>query len=312
MLDRMAPDLDQITSDLRARARSAVARVVPARAFAAGMRTIYPRFEPELACIASWAPRGGTAIDVGAWYGPWTARLLALADQVVTIEANPALARLLRAGLPAAEIIEAAASDETGTATLWLPGGGRGAEGLASLEHPTERSVPVRRLTIDSLGLTDVRLIKVDIEGHEAAALRGAEQTIRRDSPLLLVELETRHQRIDEVAGMLGGWGYQGSVLPDRDWIPLSTFDLAGHQEANAHVAERGLLGRLVRPGERYVNSVLFRRQVLAPINRCAPRRTARSLAWHSAPSTADQSAGAPGPLGSVRRPAIGAQRPRS
>ncbi len=255
----MAPDLDHITADLRTRARSAAARVVPQRAFAAAMRRIYPRFEPELACVASWAPRGGTSVDVGAWYGPWTARLLKLADRVVTIEANPAMARMLRAGLPAAEIVEAAASDQPGTATLWLPGGGRGAEGLASLEHPTEQSVTVRRLTIDSLGLTDVRLIKVDVEGHEAAALRGAEQTIRRDAPLLMVELETRHQRIDEVTGMLAGWGYEGSVLAGRDWVPLSGFDLAGHQEANAHVAERSLFGRLIRPRERYVNSVLFR-----------------------------------------------------
>jgi FkbM family methyltransferase len=255
----MLEDLDQVTADLRTRARSAAARLVPPRAFAAAMRTIYPRFEPELACIASWAPRGGTAVDVGAWYGPWTTRLLKLADRVVTIEANPAIASMLRAGLPAAEIIEAAASDEPGTATLWLPGGGRGAEGLASLEHPTERSVTVRRLTIDSLGLTDVRLIKVDVEGHEAAALRGAEQTIQRDSPLLLIELEMRHQRIDEVTGMLAEWGYAGSVLSGRDWVPLSGFDLAGHQEANAHVAERSLFGRLIRPWERYVNSVLFR-----------------------------------------------------
>jgi FkbM family methyltransferase len=223
------------------------------------MRRIYPRFEPELARLAAWAPRGGTAVDVGAWYGPWTARLLPLADRVVTIEANPAMARLLRAGLPGGEIVEAAASDRAGTATLWLPGGGRGAEGLASLEHPTERSVTVPTLTIDSLGLTGVRLIKVDVEGHEAAALRGAEQTIRRDSPLLLVELETRHQRIDDVTGMLAGWGYQGSVLAGRDWIPLSEFDLAAHQEANAHVAERSLFGRLLRPRERYINSVLFR-----------------------------------------------------
>src|ERR1700733_12421615 len=254
----MAAHLDQASSDLRTRARAAVARLVPEPAFAAAMRRIYPRFEPELARISSWVPRGGTAVDVGAWYGPWTARLLPLADRVVTIEANPAMARLVRAGLPGTRLIEAAASDEEGTATLWLPAGGRGAEGLASLEHPTEQSVTVPRLTIDSLDLTDVRFIKVDVEGHEAAALRGAAQTIQRDSPWLLVELETRHQRISDVTEMLTGWGYAGSVMVGRDWIPLSEFDLAGHQEANAHVAERSLFGRLIRPRERYVNSVLF------------------------------------------------------
>jgi FkbM family methyltransferase len=240
--------------------RSAIARAVPDRAFAAFMRAIYPRVEVELARITTWAPRGGTAVDVGAWYGPWTARLLGLADRVVTIEPNPALAKLVRARFPATQIVEAAASDRVGTARLWLPAGGRGAEGVASLEHPSERSITVRRVTIDSLGLTDVRFIKMDIEGHEAAALRGAEQTIRRDAPLLLCELETRHQRIEEVIDTLAAWGYQGNVMPGRSWLPLGTFDLAAHQRANVHVAERGMLGRLARPAERYVNLVLFQR----------------------------------------------------
>jgi FkbM family methyltransferase len=240
--------------------RSAVARAVPGRAFAALMRAIYPRLEAELACIAAWAPRGGTAVDVGAWYGPWTARLLRLADRVVTIEANPDLARLVRASFPAAQVVEAAASDRGGTAQLWLPAGGRGAEGTASLEHTGERSRTVQRVTIDSLGLTDVRFIKMDIEGHEAAALRGAERTIRRDSPMLLLELETRHQRIEDVIGILAEWGYAGKVMPGRSWVPLDTFDLAAHQQANMHVAERGMLGRLARPAERYVNLVGFER----------------------------------------------------
>jgi FkbM family methyltransferase len=240
--------------------RSAVAQAVPGRAFAALMRAIYPRLEVELACVAAWAPRGGTAVDVGAWYGPWTARLLKLADRVVTIEANPDLARLLRASFPAAQVVEAAASDRGGTARLWLPAGGRGAEGTASLEHTGERSRTVQRVTIDSLGLTDVRFIKMDIEGHEAAALRGAEHTIKRDSPMLLLELETRHLRIADVIGTLADWGYAGKVMSGRSWVPLEGFDLAAHQRANMHVAERGMLGRLARPAERYVNLVGFER----------------------------------------------------
>ncbi len=118
----------------------------------------------------------------------------------------------------------------------------------------------MRRVTIDGLGLTGVRFIKMDIEGHEAAALRGAEQTIRRDSPMLVLELETRHQRIEDVIGMLAGWGYQGTVLAGQAWVPLAAFDLAAHQRANTHVAARGMLGRLARPGERYINLVRFQR----------------------------------------------------
>lgn len=242
------------------RIRASAASLVPPRAFAALMRAVYPRADAELASLSRWVPRGGTAVDIGAWYGPWTARLLPLADRVVTFEPNPALAALLRTGLPRAKIIEAAASDTSGTSTLWLPGGGRGAEGRASLVHQGGQPVPVRTVTVDSLGLTGVRFIKVDVEGHEAAALRGAAVTIQRDSPALLVELETRHQEIDAVTGLLAGWGYQGSVLHRGRWVPLADFDLVAHQRANAHVAARSLAGRLIRPREQYINSVLFRR----------------------------------------------------
>ena len=240
--------------------RSAVARAVPHAPFAALMRSVYPRLEPELAMLDTWLPRGGTAVDVGAWYGPWTAGLSRLADHVVTIEPNPGLARLVQAAFPAATVVTAAASDHEGTAELWLPPGGRGAEGTASLEHRGERSITVRRVTIDALGLTDVRFIKIDVEGHEAAVLRGAERTVRRDAPVLLVELETRHLHIEDVIGTLSGWGYHGAVLADKSWIPLSAFDLPAHQRASARVAARGLLGRLARPGERYVNLVRFQR----------------------------------------------------
>jgi FkbM family methyltransferase len=240
--------------------RSAAARAVPGPAFAALMRAVYPRLEPELARVAAWAPRGGTAVDVGAWYGPWTGRLSRLADLVVSIEPNPALAQLLRARFPAARVVEGAASDHSGQARLWLPPGGRGAEGRASLEHTSDRAITVRRVTIDGLDLTDVRLIKMDIEGHEALALHGAEQTIKRDAPVLVVELETQHQPAEEVVGILSAWGYRGKVMPRRSWVPLSSFDLAAHQRANARVGARGMLGRLARPTERYVNLVLFQR----------------------------------------------------
>jgi FkbM family methyltransferase len=249
-----------VAGGLGAGLRSAAAQAVPGRAFAAAMRAVYPRVEPELACLASWAPRGGTAVDVGAWYGPWTARLSALADRVVSIEPNPALAALVRAAFPAARVVEAAASDHDGTAQLWLPPGGRGAEGTASLERTGGRSITVRRLTIDGLCLSGVRFIKMDIEGHEAAALRGAEQTIKRDSPVLVLELEARHQPIDQVIGTLAGWGYQGTVLAGRSWVPLADFGLAAHQRAASHVAARGMVGRLARPGERYINLVRFLR----------------------------------------------------
>lgn len=43
-------------------------------------------------------------------------------------------------------------------------------------------------LSIDGLRLPSVGLIKLDVEGSEYEALRGAEETIRRDHPVLILE----------------------------------------------------------------------------------------------------------------------------
>jgi len=46
--------------------------------------------------------------------------------------------------------------------------------------------------TLDSLNISSVDFIKMDIEGSELAALRGGEQTIRRDRPKLAISLYHR------------------------------------------------------------------------------------------------------------------------
>ncbi|MFD0665970.1 FkbM family methyltransferase [Thermocatellispora tengchongensis] len=229
--------------------RSAVAGAMPLRWFGALIRAVYPRLDAELARAAEFVPRGGTAVDVGVWYGPWTAALRRLGCSVVAVEANPRLAALAAAAFPDVRVVSAAASDASGTARLWLPPGGRGAEATASLVHEAGEPVEVRTVTIDELGLSDVRFMKVDVEGHELAALRGAERTVRRDRPLLLVELETRHQDIALVIDLLAGWGYSGSVLTEGRWVPLERFDLAAHQAERAAEVARGFIPRLLRPG---------------------------------------------------------------
>ena len=243
-----------LSTDLSSR----FAAALPARVVAAAVRTAYPRVEPELALLPSYAPRGGTAVDVGAWYGPWTRGLHRIADRVVAVEPTAELARCLTAAFPDVRVVEAVASDHTGTAELFLPSGGPGV-GTSSLEYGTGAPVTVARVTLDELGLDDVRFVKLDVEGHELPALRGAERTVRRDRPLLLVELEERIQPVRPVLDLLAGWGYRPYVMPDGRWLPLEGFDLIGHQRGALARVDQSFARRVVRPKPRYVNMVLFR-----------------------------------------------------
>ncbi|MEU7042557.1 FkbM family methyltransferase [Streptomyces varsoviensis] len=238
------------------------ARRLPPRLVAAAAARLYPRFEPELRRLPDLCPRGGTAVDVGGWYGPWSRAVARRADRVVAVEPVPHLARALAATAPRnVEVVQAAAADRSGVATLWLPPGGRGDRGLASLVrrpvHATTLAVPC--LALDDLGLTGVTLLKIDVDGGEAAVLRGARQLLRRERPALFIELEHRIQPPGPVLAALAEYGYRGWVLPAGDWVPLAEFDLAAHQARTAHVADEGLLRRSLAPRRaRYVNSVLF------------------------------------------------------
>jgi FkbM family methyltransferase len=238
------------------RIRHRIARAVPRRFIGVAVRAIYPKIEPELARLAEFVPPGGTVVDVGGWFGPWTSRLRYSADRVVTLEAAPELAELLRRSFPRGEIVQAAASNTCGHADLWVPSSVL--IGVSSLENPSGGSVQVPTVTIDSLQLSDVRFIKLDIEGHELRALQGAQATIQRDKPALIVELEQTRKPIQPVVDLLERWGYSGRVLMDGQWVPLDVDDLITHQRETASQAGRSLISRAIRPGRRYVNLVLF------------------------------------------------------
>ena len=243
------------------RLRSAVLAVLPSDALAGAVRRVYPRVEPELAALGEFMPRGGVALDVGAWLGPWSRKMRRYADRVVAVEAHPDLADRLRRSVPGVTVVHGAASDTPGSLTLAVPPAGPmlGVSSVAGSPEAGSHEVVVPAVVIDDLELTDVRFIKMDIEGHELVALRGAEATVRRDRPYILVELEERLQPVAPVVELLGSWGYTGYVRPGHRWVPLAGFDLVGHQRGAIRRVSQSFVRRLVWPRPRYVNMVLFR-----------------------------------------------------
>ena len=265
---------------------SRLAGLLPETLVARVVGRTYRRAEPELGRLAELCGSGGVMIDVGAWYGPWSLRLAKHADQLITIEPT-ARHEVLRKILPAGvDVIHAAASDQAGTGELWTVGHGTGAgtgtgtgtgtEGMSSLQRRTIHggSISVPLIRIDDLDARDVRFIKIDVEGHEMNVLRGAEETVRRERPRLLVEVEERIQPVKPLIDLVTGWGYTGWVLSRGSWCRLEDFDLVGRQAATVHVANRGMMKRLIWPYPRYVNSVLF-----MPAEQGAPGRRTRASA---------------------------------
>lgn len=247
-------------------AAARVAGLVPDAAFARLIAVAHRRFERELGIVAHCYPGGGTVLDIGAWYGPWTYWLSRRAERVIAFEPNADVARVLRAtARPNVTVIEAAVSDHEGLAQLTLPAGGRGTEGRASLtEHAldgrgdTGRVTEVRTVRIDDLNLHGVRLVKIDVEGHEIPALDGMTGLLERDHPVLVVELEERFGGLVEAVARFDALGYRGQVLVRNAWIALDDFDLVGHQRMHAEDEVHGYLRVAVRGSQDYVNNVVF------------------------------------------------------
>jgi hypothetical protein len=113
---------------------------------------------------------------------------------------------------------------------------------------------------LDSLELDDVGLVKIDVEGHELFALRGAEGIIRKWHPNLLVEIEDFRSPAAPTIEYLYDLGYRGLVLWRGRWIPLADFDLVEHQRAMRWQSELGYMWNVIGGvGKKFVNNVLFR-----------------------------------------------------
>lgn len=155
--------------------------------------------EHELAVLDEIVAPGGTAIDVGANQGFFAFAFSRIVDRVEAFEPNPDYAAFARRMLGSRARVHAVAlSNTSGTAEFVVPVSERGVElhlagslKQAGAEQARTMRFNVEMRTLDSYAFTDVRAIKVDVEGSEMEVLEGARDTIRRDRPTLIVELLT-------------------------------------------------------------------------------------------------------------------------
>jgi FkbM family methyltransferase len=216
--------------------------------------------ERELALLPFLVPRNCTAIDVGANLGVYTDALMRLGAQVVALEPNPPWAAELSAMFKDVRVIRCAASNVAGRASLRVPTS-RSNAGMATIEKNNllegqfVKEVMVDVITIDSLGLTGVGFMKIDVEGHEDAVLEGATQTIMSQRPNLLIESEERHRpgSILSIVSRMRELDYVGYMLWNGSLTPISKFSVEDMQAKFDSTGRRTKIG--VRP---YVNNFIF------------------------------------------------------
>ena len=150
---------------------------------------------------------GDVVIDCGAHIGGFTrVALRAGARMVVVIEPEARNIRALRRNLEAeltsgrVKLVEKGVWDSSGKLPLHLSDVGDSHSLVASVPGPGDATIEVTTLDalVASLHLDRVDFIKMDIEGAERRALRGAQQSLRRHGPRLAIS--TYHQKGDPAA----------------------------------------------------------------------------------------------------------------
>lgn len=153
-------------------------------------------------------------IQAGGHAGMWPDQLARVYKRIVTFEPDPALFACMEKNLAGRENIE-----------MHRAALGRVDGEVLMMSHPSAGSwyvseagrVKVKQTYIDSLDLPACDAIILDIEGSEAEALAGAEQTIKKFRPILHLEILPRAR--GAIMKAVDGLGYKFRTQVHSDYI---------------------------------------------------------------------------------------------
>jgi FkbM family methyltransferase len=239
---------------LRPQLKQVAENLFPKTMYARRFHT-WVKVEPELPLLPALCRKDAVALDIGANEGFFAHHLLPLAKSVIAFEPLPQmLARLRGNYAEKMEIHGVIISDKEGQGELKYPAGGYMSATIAESNSAALESgrvietVVAPMKTLDSFKLTNVGFVKIDVEGHEEAVLHGSVDTLKREKPNLMIEVEERHApgSLERVTNFLSTIGYAGFYLDGNQILPIARFD--PHRD---QVRQNGKVGK-------YINNFLY------------------------------------------------------
>lgn len=223
------------------------------------------------------APPEGTLLDLGAHVGTFSLVAASAGRRVVSIEASPLNAELLRAsaarnGFSRMHVVEAAVGDCVRTVEFVVAGpGGHIANSDWRGPATAVRMAPVERLLAE-VNCERIDFIKMDVEGSEVAALRGMRRLLSGpDAPPMVFEsnafaLDFFGESPATLKQALEDLGYRSYLVGEGWLIPVSAADFQAGTVLD-YLAAKSLPACL--PGWK-VRGALTREELLAQtLNEC-------------------------------------------
>ena len=154
----------------------------------------------NLSFLKSYMKKNITVIDVGANIGYFTieiSKYLDSSSRIIAIE--PSLVNFSRMQKvikekkpePSTFLVLAGLSEENGWGSLEIDPSNPANHKISEEQNAT-KSVELQTLDSITENLENVALIKIDVQGHELAVLKGGKKLLKEQSPALLIEIDNR------------------------------------------------------------------------------------------------------------------------
>ena len=177
----------------------------------------------------------GVALDIGANIGNHSLYFSDYFKKVYSFEPNPRTYQVLRLNAVLASHIkcfEVGLSDINKQSQMDVNPTNSG--GATVTDCGSEHAHTITLKSLDSIigDDEDIKLIKIDVEGHELKALIGAERVIRKNQPIILFE-QHPHDFSDghsKVVDLLRNYGYRKfAVIEESPKLTKNLGYVAGH-----------------------------------------------------------------------------------
>ena len=173
--------------------------------------------------VENLTPDRGAFLDVGAHIGSVFSSVhhVSPSAKIFAVEADPMKAEWLKGKFPYCTLFDVALGEQSGEVEFYRNMNEAGYSSLIPVEGPgvEKVAVPIARLD-DLLPTQVVDAIKMDIEGAELGALRGAEALFERSRPIVMFEsMGLEENALGYSPTLLWEWFFERNyhvLLPDH------------------------------------------------------------------------------------------------
>ena len=201
-------------------------------------RSIKRSDEQEINLVKKFIKSGTDSIDVGVYRGVYSYEMSKYSEKVHSFEPNPIIFKYINKNLKKfiknIHLYNFALSNQNKTINLKIPIRNSNSNkeifeeyyemGKATIHNENNfenyENFEIQTKKIDELNFDNkISFIKIDVEGHELEVIEGAINTIKRDKPVLLVEIEKQYTKkeVAESINFINSLGYKSYFFNKKD-----------------------------------------------------------------------------------------------